>query len=866
MFRTLIARLLATLHPQRHERRLQEEIDAHLDELAAQQPDSFAGRRAFGSIESMKEQYRDQARFRVLENLLRDVRFALRQYAKTPGFTVAAILSLALGIGANAALFSLVNAILIKSLPVPQPDRLYSISSENASLALTLREVDDLNRQASRLGTLLGSFPIDVSFSLGSRPEWISAELVTGDYFRALSVPAELGRTLTRRELDAAAGNPVCVISHRLWQSKFAGTPGIIGRTVFINTHPYIVVGVSAPEFHGVDLLRPSDLQIPATRLSDYMPAFASNPKYDWRSRLFLFSTILRLNPSVTRLQAEEQIARLHREYLAEHKLEHAGTLQLSPASGGLKSHSKLARPAAILLGVSLVVLFIACANLATLLLSRTSARLHEFTLRLAIGGSPARIFSQVLVESMLLALFGTIAAVAMSYGIARVLLGFLNRSTPAIHQLHISVDAHILAFTAGIAVFSVLLFGVAPALQASRARSTGSFSAGNTRSGAGLRKFFVVTQVALSFLVVLSAGLFAQTLRHLATLDLGYAPDQIAAIDIRPASGGYTGERADRFYKQVVERLRSTPGVKAAATALGLDLDGGMKATIKAQNGLTKYQVNFFGVSPGYFNTFDAHIVAGTDFNPRDTSKNEDGYIISEHFAQTYFHGQAAAGNYLLDENGTKIPVVGVVSNLRDENLRGGSLDTAYQNIDKLLASSLTVYVRCHGSCTALLPTLRKTINDWDPNTPVLSLTTMQTQFEGAFATEQALGFLSLLFALLALVLTAAGLYGVLSYMLTRRTREIGIRTAVGALPSDIVRLFAGEALVMLGWGTLIGIPVSLGTVTLLRSQLFGVTPHDPSALILCFACILGTVVVASLPPIRRALAISPQQALRIE
>ena len=815
----------------------------------------------------MKEQYRDQARFRILENFLRDVRFALRQYARTPGFSLAVILSLALGIGANAALFSLVNAIVIKSLPVPEADQLYSLNTQDASLTFTLDELNEINRQTNRLdGTLLGSFPIDVSFSRGSQPEWISAELVTGDYFRTLSVPAELGRTLTQRELDAAAGNPVCVISHRLWQSKFAGTPRIVGSTVFINTHPYIVIGVTASQFHGVDLLRPSDIQIPATRLPDYMPAFASDPKYNWRSRLFLFSAILRLSPSVTRLQAEEQIARLHREYLAEHKLDYLKSLQLSPASGGLKSHNKLARPAAILLGVSLVVLFIACANLATLLLSRTSSRLHEFTLRLAIGGSPARIFSQVLVESLLLGFCGTIAAVAMAYGIARVLLGYLNRTTPAIHQLHISIDAHMLAFIAGIAVLSVLLFGVAPAFQASRARSSGSFSAGNTRSGAALRKVFVVAQVALSFLVILSAGLFAQTLRHLATLDLGYAPDQVAAIDIRPASGGYTGERAKRFYTQVVERLRSTPGVKGAATALGVHLDGGMKATIKAQSGLTKYSINFFGVSPGYFDTFGAHILAGTDFNPEDTSKSEGGYIISEHLAQTYFHGQVAAGNYLLNEDGKKIPVIGVVSNLRDQNLRDGSLDTAYQNIDKLLASSLTVYVRCSGSCSALMPTLRKTINEWDPNTPILSLTTMQMQLEGNFSGEQALGFLSLLFALLALALTAAGLYGVLTYMLTRRTREIGIRTAIGALPSDIVRLFAGEALAILGFGTLIGIPLSLATVTLLRSQLFGVTPHDPSALLLCFVCILSTVIIASIPPIRRALAISPQQALRIE
>ncbi|HLH04313.1 MAG TPA: ABC transporter permease [Bryobacteraceae bacterium] len=868
-----LSRLLATLRPRAHERRLQDEIASHLDALAAREASRGIGseeardraRRAFGSIESAKERYRDQARFRALENAVRDIRFALRQYRKSPAFTIAAVVSLALGIGANAALFSFVNAILLKHLPVPQPERLHVLRSSSGMVGLAYAEIERFRRDGAQLGTFLGSFPMDVSFSLGQQPEWVPAELVTGDYFRTLQIQAERGRLLDQRDLDAAAGNPVCVISDRLWQTRLGGAPDAIGRTILINTRPYTIVGIAARGFRGTDLLRPSDIQIPITRLSDFMPSFASDSRFDWRSRLFFLSTIVRLNSSVSASEAQALLTRLQRGWLQEKKLDPHETILLAAGAGGFSSHENMGKPVSILLGVSLVVLLIACANLATLLLSRTSARAHEFTLRLAIGGSRGRIFGQVLIESTLLAVFGTIAGILAAYGIAQVLLAFLNRTTPAIHQLHIGIDSEVLGFVAIIAGLSVLLFGTAPALQAARAASPGSSSAGNTRAGAGLRRTFVVAQIALSFLVVLSAGLFAETLRHLSTLELGYVPDEISAIDIRPASGGYAGERASRFYKQLVDRLRSTPGVRAAATALGPHIEGGVKMTIQAQSGERKYQANLLAVSPGYLETFGARILAGRDFDPADRSKDEGGFIVSEHLARSYFHGRQAAGNYLLLD-GRKIPVVGVVSNIRDANLRDGSLDTVYQNVDKLLTSSLTVYVRCAGSCRPLLPTIRKTIHDFDPSTPILSLVTMKTEIEGTFSTEQALGFLSMLFGGLALILVAAGLYGVLSYSLTRRTREIGIRTAIGALPADIIRLFASEALIMLALGTLIGVPCSLAAVNLLRSQLFGVTPHDPGALLVCSGCIAATVILSSIAPIRRALTIAPQQALRVD
>jgi predicted permease len=494
------------------------------------------------------------------------------------------------------------------------------------------------------------------------------------------------------------------------------------------------------------------------------------------------------------------------------------------------------------------------------------SARSSEFALRLAIGGSRGRILGQVFVESALLAIFGAAAGILLADAIEKILLSFLNRTAPAIHQLHIALDGHVLAFVIGASVLCVLLFGTAPALQAARTAMLGS-SAGNTRAGAGLRKTFVVVQIALSFVVVLAAGLLVGTLRNLKTVDLGYHPDEIVAIDIRPASGGYSGTRADQFYARVLDRIRTLPGIAAAATAFGSNFTGPiwkMKLDPESQAG-TSLQVNGYGVGPGYFNTFGARILAGRDFNAADTADKPQVYIISEHLAKSYFHEANPVGRYLLHE-GNKLPVIGVVSDIRDQGLREAGLDTVYQDAGQLLVSSLTVFARCHGPCAPLLPTLRTAIRNVDPNTPILAMHTVQTEIEGAFSSEEVLGFLSTMFAALAMLLVTAGIYGVLSYSLTRRTREIGVRIALGASAKDILALFASEAVAMVVLGTAIGVPSALAAVTILKSQLFGVTPHDFTTLLICVLCILISIVTACIVPIRRALRIVPQQALRIE
>jgi predicted permease len=874
MVRTFLHRLRATLWPQKAECRLEEEFGDHLETLVSRHLAAgltrdealLAARREFGSSELAKERYRDQVRFRSLENVGRDLAFAVRQYRKTPGFTAAAVVSLALGIGANAALFSFVNAILLKHLPVPEANRLVILKKSGEAIRMSYQRLNELNRQATSIDGLLGTFPLDVSLMVGDSPQWTSAELVTGEYFHVLKIKPERGRLLTQRDLDDAEGDPRCVISYRLWQNQLGGSEAVIGRTILLNTHRYKIIGVTERGFNGLDLQRPSDLEIPATRLIDYMPAFIGVRNFDWKSRLSLFSAVARLKPGEGMAGTALQLNRLDRFYLESTKLDKPmADIQLADASAGLQSLSRLAGPASILTAVSLLVLLIACANLATLLLSRTSARAPEFALRLAIGGSRSRILAQVLVESSLLALCGTVAGLAVAYAIERVLLRFLNRTTPEIHQLHVSLDGIVLLFVAVTSAICVVFFGAAPAIQAARTAALGS-SAGNTRTGTGLRKAFVVLQIAISFIVVLAAGLLTGTLRNLRAVHLGFSPDQIAAIDIRPAAGGYSGKQADQFYKRIVEQVRRVPRVEAAATAFGVNLTDGFKMKIDPllPSGSAR-EVSLTGVSAGYFDTFGARILAGRDFDAGDTADKAQVYIISEHLAKSYFKGENPIGRYLLSD-GRKLPVVGVVSDLRDQGPREINADNVYQDTGQLLSSNLIVFVRCQGACGPVLPSLRSAIRGVDPNTPILSIRTMQAEMEGAFSSQEMLGFLSMLFAGLAMLLVAVGIYGILSYALTRRTREMGIRIALGASANDIAGLFVSEAAVMIGMGTVIGVPSALAAVTLLRSQLFRVEPHDPTVLAWCVACVVVTMSVALIAPVRRAQRIAPQAALRME
>ncbi len=838
--RTLISRLFGTLLPQRGDRRIEESIGEHLDALAeayeargmSAHEAQAAARREFGPVEPMKESYRDQARFRPIENLARDIRFAFRQFRKSPGLTALAIVSLALGIGANTALFSLVNAVLLKRLPAPDPERLVQLQSEGKPTVLSYEQLQFLDRNATQTEGLLGRFPIDVSVIAQDTPRWVAAELVTGDYFHTLRLRAARGRLMTQSDLDNAEGNPVCVVSYGFWQNRLRGDPHVVGRKLRINMREYQIIGVGAHGFAGMQLQQPVDIQIPATRLADFMPAFVGMPRFNWRQRLSLFSTVGRLRPGASMTAAATELTRLNESYKRSLARDKPPSIGVAPASGGIGGPEHLATSAEVLFAVSSLVLLIACANLATLLLSRATARSSEFAVRLSLGGSRARVMLQVFTKSAMLALCGAIAGIVVAYGIAGGTLHFLNRANPAIHRLHVSPDQTVLFFGAAVSIACVLLFGTAPALQAARTARLGA-STGNTMPGAGLRKIFVAVQIALSVVVLFAAGLLTRSLSKLETVDLGYKPDEIAVLDMRPAAGGYDSAAASQFYTRVVAKLRATPGIKAAATTFNIGVQGSTPMKLDAVPGASReVQVNISGVGPGYFKTIGTRFIEGRDFNANDTAKAPAVYIINQHLARTYFHGLDPIGRYLV-ENGRKLPVIGVVADVHDYGLRDGYPDTVYQDADQYLASSLKVFARCNRSCESLLSTIRAEIAKMDPNTPILNIDTVKTEIDATLSSEQILGFLSSWFGGLAILLTAAGLYGVISFAVARRSREIGLRIAIGATVQDILRLLLKEISSIIVVGTILGIPAALAAVDLLRSQLFGVTAYDPPALL---------------------------------
>lgn len=872
MLRSLIARLRTTLSPQSRDARLEEAVQEHLAALIESyqqrgltvEQATLAARREFGPIEPMKESYRDQARFRPIENLWRDVAFALRQFRLNPGFAAMAVVSLALGIGANTALFSFVDAILLTHLPVPEAQRLVLLESQGHAypFALTYRQIVQLNRETKQLAGLFGRFPIAVSVTAADQPRWVAAELVTGAYFKTLQVTAVRGRVLNELDLANAAGNPVCVVSYRFWRDNLHADPHVVGRPLRINMRAYQVVGVSQQGFSGTDLQEAADVQIPATRLVDFMPSFIGVKNFDWTARLYLFQTFGKLRTGSSRASADGELNALYQQ---TKRRDTSTRLELADGSGGFGERKTLGKPATILLAISGVVLLIACANLATLLLSRTTARSREFAIRLALGSSRRRVVSQVLTESALIALFGSVAGVIVAIAIQSALLDFLNSTTPEIHQLQIEPDVTVLLFAMAMAAVCVLLFGSAPAVHAAKTAKLGT-SSGNTAAGAFTRKAFVAAQIGLSFVVLFAAGLLTRTLSHLETVKLGYHPENLALIDIRPAAGGYSGARASQFYSDAVERVRSVPGIHSVAATFGI---GSGVYTIKLDRTADErksLEANLNGVGPGYFDTMGARILEGRDFNAGDrTPGRSQVYLINQHLAKEYFPGVNPVGRYLM-QNGDKLPIVGVVADVHDQEVRNDNANTVYQDVDQLLSSGLTLVARCNGPCEGLLPAIRKALRTLDPNTPILGIHTLRNAIDGSLSSEQILGFLSMLFAALAVLLTAAGLYGILSYSVTRRTREIGLRTALGASVSNVILLLSREVAVVLGIGMCVGVPAAYGAVTMIRSQLFGVGAHDPLTLAIAAGAVLGTAVAGTVMPLRRALRIAPARALRVD
>ncbi len=884
----ILRKLSYAFSRRRNGRELAEELASHREML---ERDLREGRdsheidptRRLGNVTLAAEQSRDVWTFQPLASVGKDVKHAVRGLIRTPVFTAIAVASLALGIGANTAIFSFVDAILLKRLAVPEPDRLFRIGEIDRDGAaservLRLPAIQELAKRDTAFSGVFGWFPKQINFSRGDSAQWLLGELVTGQYFQTLRLHPVLGRFFNEEDIRTAIANPVCVISYDFWQNQLGGDPSVLRQKIFLNGHPYQILGVTERGFHGAALQRRASLQIPATRIADFMPAFGEGTGVNWLKTLSWLSPMARLKPGVAVVEAQHRTKQLLDPIEAEGRknpiADQQRDLLLQDGSQGFNAVQSFGQPLVVLMGVAGLVLLAACANLANLLLARAQSRTQEFAVRLSIGASRFRLVRQLLIESLVIAAVGGALGLLLSLSITRTLEAFLNTGRSSLSAIQAKPDGTVLAFSLVLSFATALIFGLLPAWHSTRLNLVSGLkqesNSSDNRQGVSLRRLLVVFQIALSLVVIFAAGLLTRTLRTLQTLDLGFRPDRVIALSIDPAANGYANAEIPRVFDQVLERARALPSVKAASTAV--TTPGGsdeLSLSIEVPGYTPKRNGDdvaiFNSVSPGYFATIGQPLLRGRDFATSDGNTAPRVAIVNQQFARKFWPGQDVIGRKFKQGDGD-VEIVGLVRDVRDHGLRSGPKDIVFLSEKQSQNSGLTILVRTDQEPTRTIASLLAIVRSIDKRLPVTSVHTLDTEIESGLSSERILGYLSSLFAALATLLAGIGLYGVLAYSILRRRREIGIRLAVGAQRQDIGLLFARESLSLVLLGLVIGGPAALASVRMLKSLLFGVTTTDLSTLTLSILVLAGAALLASTVPLWRATRTDPTSALRSE
>ena len=830
--------------------------------------------------------------------ILSDVRYAFRNLSRSPLFTVVAVLSLALGIGANTAIFTLLDQLLLRLLPVSHPEQLAMIWStgphmgnNNGSRASSYPMYQDYQKQAQAFSYVFCRYGTSLSVSFAGRTERVQGELVSGNYFQALGVKPVAGRLFTPEEDDRVyKGHPSAVLSYQYWMARFGGDPQIVGQKMIINDYPMTIVGVSAPGFTGLDPARSPQVRVPiqmkpimtpgsdalGDRRSQWIQMFARmKPGYTVESASAslqpLFVQILR--DELTQKQMKD-ISAFNRDQFLKRKV------RLEQAANGYSQMRRNYGTALIVLMCMVgLVLLIACFNVANLLIARAVARQKEVAVRLAVGASKWQLIRQLLIESLVLSISGGVAGLFLSMAIIRGLLHFLpNDGAPL--MLQADPDSRVLAFNAALALLTGVLFGLAPALQAMRVDLWNTLKdvVGNVSgSGVRLRKALVTAQVAFSFLLLVGSGLFVRTLANLKQQSPGFQDiDNVVSFQLDPALNGYSIPRLQDFYQRLVANIRATPGVKSAGYAMvpvlaGNEWDSTMGVEGHEAKDGEDMQAFMNGVSSDYWKTMGVRLLEGRDFTPHDAGKDITVAIVNQKFAHHFFGDKSPIGRHIGfgDSRGNKfkIEIVGVSEDTLYEGPREG---TRRQVFVPLLQSdypvSVAFYVRTAVDSSSMFNTLRSKVRELDAAMPVYEMKTLERQLDETLSTERLIAALSAAFGVLATVLAALGLYGVMAFVVARRTREIGLRMALGAPRSQVVWMVMRETMTLVAIGLAIGVPAALAVSKYVSKQLYGVQPTDiwsaAAALIILSLVAAG----AGFLPARRASTIDPILALRYE
>ena len=865
------------------ERDLEEEMRFHAE---------MTGARQFGNITLLKEDSRTAWGFGLLDRFAQDVRFALRMLRKSPAFAVVAVLSLALGIGANTAIFSVIYAVVLRSLPVQHPEQLVALSYSNlqntgrASFPYPFyRELRDRSDIFSGLICQSGMSP---SMSVRGSAERVSGELVSANYFDVLGLRPYIGRLFGPSDETAAGANRVVVLSYGFWRRRFAADASIIGSVISLNTTPMTVIGVSPPEF---DSLQPGfspDVRVPITmepqmRLENSMLA----SRGDW-----WLSLVGRLKAGVSNERADAALTAFLQNYL---KQDNAGKtlsefrkqvlasqrVNLLLAGTGLVTKTKrAAKQLYVVMAVVAIVLLTGCLNLANLLLARTAARKREIAVRLSLGAARRRLIRQLLTESLLLAAFGgTLGLVLATWG-GRVLIAFLLAGQTG-RSIDVTPNIHVLGFTLGLAILTGILFGIAPAIDSTRVELVPELKGEEPRLfGTRIvwRKALVSMQIALSLLLLIGAGLFLRSLVRLRTIDLGFDQRNVLTTSIDPTLIGYPQERARAFYRELRDRVSHLPGVSAVSFSSIRLVDGsGWGSGITVEG----YQPKESDpgparnvVGPGYFTALRIPMIRGRDFNPQDHAGSPHVAIVNEAFARFYFGSQNPIGK-LIGPGGNNpgtvnFAIVGVAkdgkySNVREEIKRFWYIPYEQFSETREL-HDLTMYARTVRDPSGEIGAIRQVIRGIDPNVPLFGAKALEQQIDEDLATDRMLATLSIFFSLLAALISAIGLYGVMSYSVTGRTREIGIRMALGAQPATVIASVMREVAGLIALGIALGIPCALALGKFIASLLYEVKPKDQLTFISATVLAVIVTLIAGYLPARCAALIDPTVALRYE
>jgi predicted permease len=823
-----------------------------------------------------------------------EIKFAARGLRKNLGFSVVIILTLGLGIGANAAIFSLMDQVLLRPLPVREPGQLVLFDGPGAFMGRTMNNMTfsypmyaDLRDRNEVLSGLIARMPSAMTVVWQGKSERASGDLVTGNYFEVLGVRPAIGRLFSAADDRTPGAHPVAVLSYGYWQRRFASDPSVINQSILVNGHPLTIIGVSERGFAGVEVGSSRDVMVPVMMKAQMTPTWN-----DLDNRLSRWLNVMgRLKPGVTAKEAEVQLNVVYRQinaqeietipnssktfrerYLTKH-------LDVLPGARGLSDlRSQFSKPLMVLMSMVGVVLLIACVNVANLLLARSTSRQKEIAVRRALGASRVRIVRQHLVESLLLAVAGAVVGLALAVWTGRVLLAVLP-GDQATQTLQASPDLRVIGFTMLLAALTALVFGIMPAFAATRPAVTMALKeeAGAVAGGgrqARVRRALVAGQVALSMLLVAGAGLFGRSLFNLRSVNTGFDVENLLTFSMDPSLSGYSFERSVQLYEQIQAAIGALPGVRGVSMSeIGPFTGNGWSVTIKVDGYERKegedMNPSVDGIGTRYFATMGVPLIAGREFTEKDVMGAPRVAIINQTMARYFFGDTNPIGRRFgfARDKATAIEIVGVVRDIRTLQMNQAPRRYAYlpYRQDESL-TELTFDVRVVGDTQAAAAGVRQAVQRLDPNMPIYNMKTMAAQVSESLFVERMVAALSMAFGGLATLLAAVGLYGVMSYAVARRTREIGIRIALGAERSRVLWLVLKEVALLAGVGIAVGLLGAFYVTRKVESELFGLSPHDPATLTGAVVLLLVVAFAAGFLPARRAATIDPMIAMRTD